>query len=97
MFISISHLHCPACQKEDDSAEFRTFRKQLYHTALTYLMRPLERGMTVPEVVRCPDRRFRRAVYQIGPFVADYPEQVVLSGVVSLWCPKYVSHFSFVS
>jgi Plavaka transposase len=46
--------------------------------------------MTVPEVVRCPDGHFRRAVYSIGPVIADYPEQVWLSGIVQGWCPKSV-------
>lgn len=46
--------------------------------------------MTEPEVVRCPDKHYRRAIYEIGPFIADYPEQVVLAGIVQGWCPKYV-------
>jgi len=46
--------------------------------------------MTVPEVVKCPDGHFRRAVYGLGPYIADYPEQVWLSGIVQGWCPKYV-------
>jgi hypothetical protein len=44
----------------------------------------------MPEVVLFPDGHFRRAVYQIGPFIADYPEQVVLACVVQGWCPKFV-------
>lgn len=77
-----------ACRKEDDTTEFRIFRKQLYHAALTTLLQPLRPGMTTPEVVKCPDRRFRRAIFQVGPFIADYPEQVVLAGIVWNWCPK---------
>jgi len=46
--------------------------------------------MTIPEVVWCPDGHFRRAIYQLGPFIADYPEQVALAGIVQGWCPKYV-------
>jgi hypothetical protein len=46
--------------------------------------------MSMPEVVLFPDGHFRRAVYQIGPFIADYPEQVVLACVVQGWCPKCV-------
>lgn len=84
-----------ACREEEDSAEFRTFRKQLYHACLAILMQPLGPGMTTPEVVKCPDGRLRRAIFQIGPFIADYPEQVVLAGIVSGWCPKYVSFFAY--
>jgi Plavaka transposase len=46
--------------------------------------------MTTPEVVKCPDGHFRRAVYGLRPYIADYPEQVWLSAIVQGWCPKYV-------
>ena len=41
-------------------------------------------------MVRCADGLHRRAIYGLGPYIADYPEQVLLSGVVQGWCPKYV-------
>jgi Plavaka transposase len=44
--------------------------------------------MSVPEIVKCPDGHFRRAMYGLGPYIADYPEQVWLSGIVQGWCPK---------
>ncbi|TFK60592.1 hypothetical protein BDN72DRAFT_872887 [Pluteus cervinus] len=44
--------------------------------------------MTKPVVRRCPDGHFRRIIYDLGAFIADYPEQVVLAGIVSGWCPK---------
>ena len=46
--------------------------------------------MEKPKVVRCADGHFRRAILSLGPYIADYPEQVWLSGVVSNWCPKCV-------
>ena len=45
--------------------------------------------MTEPEVLKCPDGHFRRVVYGIGPYIADYPEQVLLTCIVQNWCPKY--------
>jgi len=51
--------------------------------------------MTTPEVVKCPDGHFRRAIYGIGPYIADYPEQVWLASIVQGWCPKYAPDFSF--
>ena len=45
--------------------------------------------MTTPEVVKCPDGHFRRAIYGLGPYISDYPEQVWLAGIVQGWCPKY--------
>ena len=72
----------------EDDGEFRIFKKQLYHAALAHLLSSLRPWMTTPLVVRCPDGHFRRAIFQLGPFIADYPEQVYLSGVVQGWCPK---------
>lgn len=46
--------------------------------------------MTIPEVVRCSDGHFRRAIYGLGPYIADYPEQALLTCVVQGWCPRYV-------
>lgn len=54
------------------------------------IFEPLRPGMTTPEVVQCPDGRLRRAIFQIGPIIADYPEQVMLAGIIGGWCPKYV-------
>lgn len=55
---------------------------------LARIFEPLRPAMTVPEVVRCPDGHFRRAIYTLGPYIADYPEQVWLAGIVQGWCPK---------
>ena len=44
--------------------------------------------MTKPVVRRCPDGHFRRVIYNLFAFIADYPEQVMLTGIVQGWCPK---------
>jgi hypothetical protein len=44
--------------------------------------------MSSPEIVKCPDGHFRWAIYGLGPYIADYPEQVLLAGVVYTWCPR---------
>jgi hypothetical protein len=49
--------------------------------------------MITPEVVKSPDGHFRRAIYGIGPYIADYPEQVWLAAIVQGWCPKFVLDF----
>lgn len=45
--------------------------------------------MTVPEVAMCADGHYRRVVYGLGPYIADYPEQALLACIVSGWCPRY--------
>ena len=47
--------------------------------------------MTTPEVVRCYDGHFRCAIYGIGPYIADYQEQVLVAAIVQGWCAKYIS------
>ncbi|KAJ7457137.1 hypothetical protein B0H11DRAFT_2160829 [Mycena galericulata] len=34
----------------------------------------------------------RRVIYGIGPYIADYPEQVWLAAIVQNWCPKCDAH-----
>lgn len=77
-----------ASREYDNDDEYRVFRKQLYHASLAHILEPLRVEMTTPEVVQCSDGHFRRCIYGIGPFIADYPEQVMLSGIVQGWCPK---------
>jgi Plavaka transposase len=49
--------------------------------------------MMEPEVTLCADGHFRRAIYGIGPYIGDYPEQVLLSCIVQGWCPRQVFLF----
>ncbi|KAH9906112.1 uncharacterized protein B0H18DRAFT_898855 [Fomitopsis serialis] len=87
--IPIAFLAIPkASRGEVETDEFRTFRKQIYHASIAHILSPLRPYMETHDIVRCPDGYFRRVIYELGPFIADYPEQVVLSGIVSGWCPK---------
>ncbi len=43
--------------------------------------------MKTSEVVRCPDGHFCRVIYELGPYIADYPEQTLATEVVQEWCP----------
>jgi hypothetical protein len=44
-----------------------------------------------PVTMRCPDGFYRQVIYGLGPYIADYPEQVWLACIVQGWCAKYVS------
>lgn len=88
---------CLTANKNHRKTEgFHKFARQLYHTCLARVFAPLKAGMTTPEVVRCPDGHFRHVIYGLGPYIADYPEQVWLAAIVSEWCPKYVYPFQTV-
>ncbi|KAJ6527460.1 hypothetical protein B0H19DRAFT_969690 [Mycena capillaripes] len=75
-------------RKYDNDPAFRKFKRKLYHASLAAVLASLKPGMKKPVVRRCPDGHFRRAIYDFGPFIADYPEQVLLAGIVQNWCAK---------
>ena len=72
-----------------NDVQFRKFRRQLFHSTLSKILESLKPAMTTPEVVRCFDDHFRKAIYSLGPYIADYPEQVLLTCIVQGWCPRY--------
>ena len=80
-----------ADKRHADDLEYRRFRRQLFHTSLAHILRSLRPAMTIPEVARTPDGHFRRIIYSLGPYIADYPEQTLLTCVVQGWCPRYVA------
>jgi hypothetical protein len=83
-----------ASKKHRKKTAYQHFVRQMYHACLARVFEPLKAAMEAPEVVRCPDGHFRRIVYGLGPYIADYPEQVWLSCIVQNWCPKYVTLFN---
>ncbi|KAJ7480981.1 hypothetical protein FB451DRAFT_1350862 [Mycena latifolia] len=85
----IGFLAIPKTDRENqDSTEFRTFRRNLFHGSLRHILQSLKPGMTVPEVTLFADGHYRRVIYGLGPYIADYPEQVLLACVVQGWCPR---------
>ena len=79
-------------RKYDNSIALQKFKRQVYHASLTQILMPLRHGMTIPVVRRCPDGHYRRVIFDLAAFIADYPEQVYLAGVVQGWCPRFVIH-----
>ncbi|KAI0348915.1 hypothetical protein OH77DRAFT_1499700 [Trametes cingulata] len=86
--VPIAFLAIPKTErKHNDSIPFRKFRRQLFHTSVSTVLSSLRPGMSTPEVVQCPDAHYRRAIYGLAPYIADYPEQVLASCIVQGWCP----------
>ncbi|KAJ6545870.1 hypothetical protein DFH09DRAFT_927614 [Mycena vulgaris] len=85
----IGFLAIPKTDRENqDSTEFRTFRRNLFHGSLRNILQSLKPGMTDPEVTLFADGHYRRVIYGLGPYIADYPEQVLLACVVQGWCAR---------
>lgn len=82
-------------RKYDKDLTFRKFKRQLYHDSIAAILNPLKPGMEHPVIRRCPDGHYRRVIFDLAAYIADYPEQVYLSGIVQNWCPKYIISFTF--
>jgi hypothetical protein len=78
-----------ATKEHAGDADYRNFCRQMFHCSLAKIFDTIKPYMDTPDVARFPDRHFRRVIYGLGPYITDYPEQVLLSGVVQGWCPKY--------
>ncbi|KAG1819162.1 uncharacterized protein BJ212DRAFT_1446262 [Suillus subaureus] len=57
---------------------FRNFHQQLFHSSLSKILNPLKLGMTTPEVTHFRDGHYWWVIYGLGPYIADYEEQVLL-------------------
>ncbi|KAG2138247.1 hypothetical protein BD769DRAFT_1384769 [Suillus cothurnatus] len=54
--------------------------------------RNLKPAMTKPEVARFGDGHYCCVIYELGPYIADYEEQVLLACIVKNWCTKCLSY-----
>lgn len=81
-------LHRLASRRYDNNKAFRNSAKGL-PCIFGSNIQTMEGEMTTPTILRCPDGHYHRVIFGLGAYIADYPEQFTLSGVVSDWCPKY--------
>ena len=72
----------------ESDPEFCAFRCHLLHSSLAAMLETMKPAMSKPEVTLCADGHYRRAIYGIGPYIGDYPEQALLACIVQGWCPK---------
>ncbi|KIK76233.1 hypothetical protein PAXRUDRAFT_170538 [Paxillus rubicundulus Ve08.2h10] len=56
------------------------------------ILQSLKPGMSNPEVTRFGDGYYYHVIYGLGPYIADYEEQVLLSCIVHNWCAKCLTH-----
>jgi len=92
MLFALSNLLVTAASREyKDSAEFRQFRREVFHASLRHILSSVHPHLTTPRITRCADGHYRRIIYCLGPYIADYPEQTLLACVVQGWCPRFES------
>ncbi|KAJ3568913.1 hypothetical protein NP233_g5391 [Leucocoprinus birnbaumii] len=88
----IGFLAIPKTTQEYASKlDFRKFRRSLIHTSLERILASLRPHMLEPRLTRCGDGHYRWVIYGLGPYIADYLEQVLLACVVQNWCAKCIS------
>jgi hypothetical protein len=83
-----------ATEEHAKDLKFRKFHRQLFHSSVAKIVENLRPGMTTPEVVHFGDGHYQRVIYGLGPYIADYEEQVLLACIVRNWCPRYVPKLS---
>ncbi|KAG2031962.1 hypothetical protein BDR03DRAFT_936176 [Suillus americanus] len=82
----VGFLPIPKTERDhENSLEFRNFRRHIFHASP---------AIQKPEVVKCADGHFWRAVYGIGPYIADYPEQCLLACIIQRWCTCSILPFT---
>ncbi|KAG1808945.1 uncharacterized protein BJ212DRAFT_1448903 [Suillus subaureus] len=75
----IGFLAMPETMKEyAEDPKFHAFRHQLSHSLLSHILETLRPVMTKPEVAKFGDGHFWQVIYGLGPYIADYEEQVLL-------------------
>ncbi|KIK76929.1 hypothetical protein PAXRUDRAFT_168379 [Paxillus rubicundulus Ve08.2h10] len=85
----IAFLAIPkAAKKYTDNPVFQKFQKQLFHATMSRILQSLKPTMTTHQVMCCPDGHFGHMIFGIGPYITDYPEQVLSSGTVQGWCGR---------
>ncbi|KAG1717759.1 hypothetical protein EDD22DRAFT_983820 [Suillus occidentalis] len=90
--VIIGFLAIPKTDRKHSKDDvFWIFRRQLFHSSLSAILSSLKSAMTKYEVMCCGDGHFRRIIYSLGPYIADYEEQLVLSCIVKHWCPKCIA------
>jgi hypothetical protein len=59
-----------------------------FHRSLSKILERLRPYMSKWKLLCFADGYFRRVIFTLGPYIADYEEQVLLSCIVRNWCPK---------
>ncbi|KAG2030826.1 hypothetical protein BDR03DRAFT_936547 [Suillus americanus] len=70
---------------------FLAIPKMTKEHATSDILETLCPGITKYEVACFGDGHFRRVIYGLGPYIADYKEQVLLTCIVRGWCPRCLS------
>lgn len=81
-------MTCSANREHHEAKNYREFCRKLFHSILKEIFASLKEHMSEPELMLFPDGFYRWVIHEFGAYLADYPEQVLLTGVKTGWCPR---------
>ena len=83
--MSVTKRFYIAIQEHSANLQFQKFCQQLFHSSLSTILSTLKPAMMNPEVVIYGDGHFHCMIYSLGPYIANYEEQVLLACIVQRW------------
>lgn len=86
--VLIGYIPSQGLDDIEDITERSRSNWQLFHDCMRHIVRPLKEAGRTGRNMQCADG-FTRPVYPIlAAYVADYPEQCLVSCTKNNWCPK---------
>ncbi|KAG2359335.1 hypothetical protein BDR07DRAFT_1261381, partial [Suillus spraguei] len=73
-------------KKNVDDPKYCKFKKQLFYSSLSKIFTTLRPRMMTPEGICCGNMHYWCIIFRLGPYIADYEQQVVLACIVKDWC-----------
>ncbi|KAG2752779.1 hypothetical protein P692DRAFT_20871094 [Suillus brevipes Sb2] len=84
VLVVIGFLAMPkTTKKHADDPKFRKFHCQLFHSSLSRILASLRPRMSKPEIAKFGDGHVQHVIYGLGPYIADYKEQVLLACITN--------------
>ena len=79
-----------ASKEHSDDPNLWKFHHQLFHMSLGRILIPLKAFIEIPDVTQFLDGYYHCVIYSISPYIANYPEQALLTCIMQGWCNKWV-------
>ncbi|KAL4071376.1 hypothetical protein V8B97DRAFT_1917589 [Scleroderma yunnanense] len=80
-FLAMPHRYT-ADKEHASTPAFQHFQHQLFHASLAHILCNLKPTMTEPKVIWFGDGHYHCVIFSLGPYIANYEEQVLLACIV---------------
>ncbi|KAI6118441.1 hypothetical protein F5141DRAFT_1062017 [Pisolithus sp. B1] len=77
LYLSTGNVHntLHSTREHASTQVFHKFKRQLFHSSLTHILYSLRHPMKEPETILFGDNYYRRVIYALTAYIADYEEQ----------------------